>query len=427
MKITVAGCGYVGLVTSVCLANKGHTVIGLDIDSKKIDQLNQGISPIYEKGLEDLIKTNLNKNLFFTENFVTAYNNSEIIFIAVATPENQDGSANIELVMQIALDIAKTVIKPTILVIKSTVPIGTNSKIMRKIEKITSVKIAVISNPEFLSQGTAVKDMMNPSRIVIGYREEWAKIKLNEIYKDFESTIVFTDCNSAEMIKYASNDFLALKISYINEIANLCEIVGANVSDVAFAMGLDERIGKHFLHAGIGYGGSCFPKDTKALHWIANYYDYEIKTIKAAIEVNENQKLRLIKKARKYFDSFEGVTISVLGLTFKPNTDDLREAPSRVIVPKLLEEGSIVQVYDPAGMSNFKKIFKDRVLYCNSALEALSGADICFILTEWDEIKNLSINEFKSQMVSPIILDGRNCLKIQNNKNSDVIIESIGM
>lgn len=331
MKIAVAGTGYVGLVTGVCLAEHGHSVTCVDIDDKKVALMKAGISPIYEPGLEELMVKNMER-LNFTTDYKEAYKDADVIFIAVGTPEKQDGSANLSYVYEVAEQIARSVEKDCVVVVKSTVPIGTNDKIedLIKSNLANNVNVYVASNPEFLSQGTAVRDTLHASRIVIGVEDEFAGEVLKKVYKNFDSPIVMTNRKSAEMIKYASNDFLALKISFINEIANLCEIIGANIEHVALGMGYDERIGNRFLNAGIGYGGSCFPKDTKALHWLANFHDYELKTVKAAIDVNENQKLKLIKKSRKYYESLKGLNVAVLGLTFKPGTDDLREAPSLV-------------------------------------------------------------------------------------------------
>lgn len=411
MNITIIGTGYVGLVTGVCLAEKGHNVICYDIDNNKIDLLKKGISPIYEPGLEELMVKN-KKRLNYTTDSNFAYKDSEIIIIGVGTPEKKDGSANLKYVYQVAREISEKAKDGVIVVIKSTVPIGTNEKI----EKIIKSKLNayVASNPEFLAQGTAVKDTLQPSRIVIGVNDKKAETKLLEMYKNFDCPKLVTNRKSAELIKYASNDFLALKISYINEIANLCEVVGADIEDVAKGMGFDERIGNKFLKAGIGYGGSCFPKDTKALHWLANMNDCEIKTVKAAIEVNENQKLKLIKKARKFYDSFEGLTVAILGLTFKPNTDDLREAPSLVNVPILLEEGAKIKAYDPIGIKNFKKLYPNGIEYYDNIEQTIKDADMCFIFTEWDQIKKFNTNKFKELMNNPLIFDGRNCY----NKNS---------
>ena len=414
MKITIIGTGYVGLVTGVCLADKGHEVICLDIDPQKIDMLNKGISPIYEDGLEELMSKNKDKLIYTTDQDL-AYKNSEIIIIGVGTPEKKDGSANLKYVYGVAKEIGKRAENDIIVVVKSTVPIGTNDRIENIINNnlTKKVKVSVASNPEFLAQGSAVKDTLHPARIIIGAENESTKKKLLEMYKDFDCPKVATNRKSAEMIKYASNGFLALKISYINEIANLCEVVGANIEDVAKGMGFDDRIGNKFLNAGIGYGGSCFPKDTKALHWLANMNDCEIKTIKAAIEVNENQKLKLIKKARKLFDSFEGMTVAVLGLTFKPNTDDLREAPSLVNIPILLDEGANIKAFDPVGVDNFKKVYPNEITYCNSVEETIKDADVCFIFTEWPEIKNFELQKYIKLMKKAIVLDGRNCYDLK--------------
>lgn len=429
MKVTIAGSGYVGLVTAACLANKGETVTCVDVNEEKIAQLNAGRLPIYEEGLSELMQSSFGTHLFFSSDCSAAYCNSEVVFIAVGTPEKKDGSANLKHVNQVAEEIAKAANQDMVIVIKSTVPIGTNQRIRSIVNRFKdpNIRISVASNPEFLSQGSAIRDMLQAPRIVIGSEDTFAKTTLEQLYSSFDCPIVHMDCNSAEMVKYASNDFLALKISYINEIANLCEIVEANVEDVAHAMGLDPRIGDRFLKAGIGYGGSCFPKDTKALHWLANYHDYELKTIKAAIEVNENQKLKLIKKARKYYDSFEGLTVAILGLTFKPGTDDLREAPSLVNVPILLEEGARIQVYDPVGMKNFQSIFRETVCYSITPEAALKDADLCFVLTEWQEIRELTADIFVKQMQHPIILDGRNCLKKSCSKDNRLTIEQIGL
>jgi len=425
LKIAVAGTGYVGLVTAVCMAEKGHQVACVDIDEKKVNLLKKGISPIFEQDLEEMMKSNAER-LTYTTDYQLAYRNAEIIFIGVGTPEKKDGSANLTYVYGVAKQIAEFVENDCVAVVKSTVPIGTNEKVERILNdsKTHDVKIYVASNPEFLAQGTAVNDTLHASRIVIGVENEDAERVMREVYKDYDAPVLVTDRKSAEMIKYASNDFLALKISYINEIANLCEIVGANVEDVAKGMGYDARIGNKFLNAGIGYGGSCFPKDTKALHWLANMNDYELKTVKAAIEVNEQQKLKLIKKARKYYDSFEGLTVAVLGLTFKPGTDDLREAPSLVNIPILLDDGAKVKAFDPVGVENFKKVCDGDIEYCGSIDDTIKDADMCFIFTEWDEIKNYDVAKFGQLMKKAIVLDGRNCFT--DKSTAEITYECIG-
>ncbi len=427
MKIVVAGTGYVGLVTAVCLSEIGHSITCVDVVEEKIKMLNEGKSPIFEPGLEELMHKN-KERLTFTLDSKTAYKDAEVIYVGVGTPEKKDGSANLKYVYEVAKEIAENVARDVIIVIKSTVPIGTNKKIEKYIKDHlkNDVKIEVVSNPEFLSQGTAVKDTLHAQRIVLGVESKHAEKIMKEVYDGFGQPYVVTNRESAEMIKYASNDFLALKVSYINEIANLCEIVGANIEDVSKGMGLDSRIGDKFLKAGIGYGGSCFPKDTKALHWLANFYDYELKTVKAAIEVNSNQKLKLIKKARKYYETFEGLNVAVLGLTFKPNTDDLREAPSLDNIPILLDDGANVKAYDPIGEKNFKKIYPREIKYCKSIEETLKDADICFIFTEWDFVKKLDISLYEKLMKTPLVIDGRNCYDLEDMKKTHIIYESIG-
>lgn len=430
MKIAIAGTGYVGLVTGVCLAEVGHkNVVCVDIDESKVKLMQSGKSPIYEDGLEELMQKNHKLGrISYTTNYKDAYKDADVIMIAVGTPERKDGSANLDYIKKVAKQVSESVMKDTLVVIKSTVPIGTNYGIEKYIKRNlkSNVKIELASNPEFLSQGSAVKDTLNASRIVIGVESEWAKDILEYIYKPFNQPIVVTNRNSAEMIKYASNDFLALKISFMNDIANLCEIVGANIEDVAKGMSYDERIGNKFLKAGIGYGGSCFPKDTKALHWLSNQNGYELKTIKAAIEVNESQKLKLARKASEIIENFEGMKVCVLGLTFKPGTDDLRESPSIPNIEYLLERGAKVIAYDPIGIENTKQIFKDSIEYTTDIDEAIKDSEACFIMTEWAEILNYDINKYKINMKVPLIFDGRNCYKVDDMKNLGILYYSIG-
>ena len=428
MKIAVAGTGYVGLVTGVCLAEHGHHVICVDIDAKKVEIMQKGISPIYEPGLDGLMEKNMER-LTFTTDYYNAYRDADVIFIGVGTPEKKDGSANLSYIFTVAGQIARSVEKECVVVVKSTVPIGTNDKVEAYIRANMAneeVTVHVASNPEFLAQGTAVQDTLHASRIVIGTESEFAREELKKVYESFDAPKIFTNRRSAEMIKYASNDFLALKISYINEIANLCEIVGADIEDVTKGMGYDKRIGDQFLSAGIGYGGSCFPKDTKAPHWLANFNDYELKTIKAAIETNENQKYKLIKKAHKYYESLEGLTAAVLGLTFKPGTDDLREAPSLVSIPILLEDNCKIKAWDPVGVKNYKKLYPTEIFYCDTIEEALTDADICFIFTEWDEIRNLPVRVYENCMNKAVVIDGRNCYALDAFQDVRIIYDSIG-
>ena len=426
MKIAIAGTGYVGLVTAVCLAERGHDVTCVDVDADKIAAMQRGIAPIYEAGLQELMQKNAG-HITYTLDYKAAYENAEVIFIGVGTPEKKDGSANLNYVWAVVKNIAESVNHKCVVVVKSTVPIGTNEKVEKYLteNKRSQAEFSVVSNPEFLAQGTAVHDTLFASRIVIGANEQTAADVMMKVYQNFDVPKLITDRQSAEMIKYASNDFLALKISYINEIANLCEQIGADINDVAQGMGFDARIGNKFLNAGIGYGGSCFPKDTKALHWISAFYDKELKTVKAAIEVNDQQKLKLIKKAKEYYESFAGLKIAVLGLTFKPGTDDLREAPSLVNIPIFLEDGAQVYAYDPVGEKNYKKFYPTEITYCSTPQQALKDADICFIFTEWPEIKALTMQDF-TLMKKAVILDGRNCFEVKNMADKPVIYISIG-
>lgn len=411
MKIAVAGTGYVGLVAGVCFAEVGHQVTCVDVDEAKVKLMKSGTSPIYEQDLEELMQKNyLAGRLDYTTDYVTAYKEADAIFIGVGTPERPDGSAELSYIATVARQIAENVVHDCLVVVKSTVPVGTNDKVEQFIKDflVNDVKVEVASNPEFLAQGTAVHDTLHAARIIIGTESPEAEAKLKEIYEPFHLPIVSVKRRSAEMIKYASNDFLALKISYMNDIANLCELVGADIEDVAEGMSYDERIGKRFLNAGIGYGGSCFPKDTKALEYLANQNHYELKTVKAAIEVNKEQKLLLFKKASRRLITFHGLKVAVLGLTFKPGTDDLREAPSLDNIPLLLEAGADIYAYDPIGAGRFRERFPKGIQYTETIEEALLGANVCFAFTEWEEIRNITPRQFKEWMRTALLYDGRN-------------------
>lgn len=427
MKITVAGTGYVGLVTGVCLAARGHDVTCTDVVEEKIAQLNAGTSPIYEDGLDALLREN-RERLTFTTDAAAAYRDAEVIIIGVGTPEKKDGSANLSYLYAVVDEIAASAERDCVVIVKSTVPIGTNDRVEARLrERVAGrVKVDVVSNPEFLAQGTAVRDTLAPSRIVIGAENADAAEKIRAMYAGFDAPVLVMNRRSAEMVKYASNDFLALKISYINEIANVCEVVGADIDAVSVGMGYDPRIGNRFLRAGIGYGGSCFPKDTKALYWLANFLDCEIKTVKAAIEVNENQKLKLLKKSRRFFDSLAGRRVAVLGLTFKPGTDDLRDGPALTNVPLLLEEGARVAAWDAVGEKNFRRLYPTEVEYCARPEDALSGAELCFIFTEWPQVKALPPETFLRRMLRPIVLDGRNCYDVRAMRAAGVEYVSVG-
>ena len=424
MKVAVAGTGYVGLVSAVCLAEKGHTVACVDVDENKIKLMRNGVSPIYEKGLEELMHKNKDR-LTYTLDYKKAYRDAEVILIGVGTPEQEDGSANLSYVRSVAKQIADSIEHDCVVVVKSTVPIGTNDKVEEFIKSNlkNDVKVYIASNPEFLAQGSAVHDTLKASRIVIGTEDEEARKIMEELYKPFNLPMLFTNRRSAEMIKYASNDFLALKISYINDIANLCELVGANIEDVTKGMSYDSRIGDKFLNAGIGYGGSCFPKDTKALYYLAkNQYDYELKTIKAAIDVNVTQKTKLFFEAKRKIDTFYKKNVTVLGATFKPGTDDLREAPSIDNVKLFLKEGADITVWDPVGLNNFEKMFGDKIQYESDIRKAIEKSDIIFIMTEWADVKKLDLNLFNGK----VIYDGRNCFDLKDIKKYKFEYHSIG-
>ena len=391
MKLAVAGTGYVGLVAGVCFAEKGHDVTCVDIDEEKVKLMRRGISPIYETGLEELMqKNNKSGRLHYTTDYKSAYKDADAIFIGVGTPEMPDGSANLNFIATVSRQIAESIEKDCLVVVKSTVPVGTNDKVEQFIKDflVNDVKVEVASNPEFLAQGNAVRDTLHAKRIVIGTESKEAEAVLKKIYEPFELPIVSVSRRSAEMIKYASNDFLALKISYMNDIANLCELVGADIEDVAKGMSYDDRIGANFLHAGIGYGGSCFPKDTKALRYLAKQNNYDLRTVGAAVDVNQDQRIKLYKKASDRLITFNKLKVAVLGLAFKAGTDDLREAPSIENIKLLLENGANIYAYDPVAEENFKKKFPNApITYVKEPKEALEGANICFIFTEWNEIK----------------------------------------
>lgn len=434
-KIAVAGTGYVGLVAGVGFAEVGHNVTCVDIDEEKVQIMKSGTSPIYEAGLEELMQKNYAAGqIDYTTDYESAYKEADAIFIGVGTPENEDGSANLSYIATVARQIAETIEKDCLVVVKSTVPVGTNDKVEQFIHDflINDVNVEVASNPEFLAQGSAVHDTLNAKRIIIGTESEWAKNLLTKIYEPFNLPIVSVNRRSAEMIKYASNDFLALKISYMNDIANLCELVGADIQDVAKGMSFDDRIGSKFLNAGIGYGGSCFPKDTKALEYLATQNGYELKTVKAAIDVNNDQKTLLYKKARNRLITFNGLKVAVLGLTFKPGTDDLREAPSLENVPLLLDQGADIYAYDPVGAANFAKVFPEgkisrgTIQYVHSAEAALEGANVCFIFTEWGEVKAVSPRTFKELMRTPLVYDGRNLHAVEEMGQAGVEYHSVG-
>lgn len=429
MRLTIAGTGYVGLVAGVCFAHVGHQVTCVDIDEQKVAMLNKGISPIYETDLEEFLQEGLKKGLLsFTTDYQSAYRDPDVIFIGVGTPELPDGSANLSYVASVARQIAESVERDCLVVVKSTVPVGTNDKVEQFIKDslVHPVRIEVASNPEFLAQGTAVHDMMHAQRIVIGIEDKHSETILRELYAPFNLPIVAVSRRSAEMTKYASNDFLALKISYMNDLANLCELVGANIEDVALGMSYDKRIGSRFLKAGIGYGGSCFPKDTKALQYLAAQYGYNLRTVTAAVDVNNEQRYKLYRKAANRMITFNGIKVAVLGLAFKSGTDDLRESPAVYNIPLLLEQGAEITAFDPVAEENCKRQYQFSMEYAQTVEDALKGAQVCFIFTDWQEIRDMEPSAFKSLMRTALVYDGRNLFDSRAMLEAGVEYYSIG-
>ena len=413
MKITVIGTGYVGLVAGACFADMGNNVICVDNNKQKLEQLEKGIIPIYEPGLEELVKSNtLEKRLTFSSDLDSAVKASEVCFIAVGTPQGEDGSADLQYVLGVAEEIAKAMNGYKVIVDKSTVPVGTADKVAEIIKQHTSYPFDVVSNPEFLKQGNAVDDFLYPDRVVIGSNSDKATQIMQDIYSPFFRTgnrVIVMDVKSAEMTKYAANSFLATKISFMNEIANLCEKVGADAEMVRVGMSTDSRIGNKFLFPGLGYGGSCFPKDVKALIKTALDNNCEMNIIKAADEANKKQRINFLNKIIKHFgEDLTGKTFAVWGLSFKPKTDDLREAPSITIINDLQKRGAKVKAFDPKAMETAKFYFKDRITYSIGAYEALEGADALLLLTEWNEFRRPDFERVKSLLKQPVIFDGRN-------------------
>lgn len=414
MKIAVLGTGYVGLSTGVCLSEIGHNVICIDTDEQKIKSLRQGISPIYEPGLENLLIQNAAAGrLLFTTSHREALNGAEIIIIAVGTPQMEDGGADLSYIVQAAKDIAANLVQSSVVVIKSTVPVGTNDFIKSIIEEHCneSVTFNMVSNPEFLRQGSAVMDTMQADRIIIGSENDEAAKKVQEMYRPLNVPFILTSIRSAEMIKYASNAFLATKISFINEVANLCGVVGADVKDVAKGMGKDKRIGEAFLQPGIGYGGSCFPKDVKALLHTANLNGVHFSLLKETVAINDFQQELLVTKAINRLGDLKGKKVAMLGLAFKPETDDMREAPSIKIARSLTKLGAEVVAYDPVAVDNAKNILGDTIRFASTVREAAVNADAVFIVTEWKEFRHLDLKTLMTTMRRPIVFDGRNCLE----------------
>ena len=413
MKVCVIGTGYVGLVAGTCLAEMGNDVICVDKDEKKLEQLKNGIVPIYEPGLEELIKVNVKENrLTFTNNLKTAVEKSLVCFIAVGTPQGEDGSADLKYVYQDAEDIGKSINGYKVIIDKSTVPVGTAEQVTKIIKSQTTEEFDVVSNPEFLKQGAAVDDFLKPDRVIIGSNSQRATEIMQELYAPFLRTgnpVIIMDVKSAEMTKYAANSFLAVKISYANEIANICEKVGADAEMVRIGMCADKRIGSQFLFPGLGYGGSCFPKDVKALLKTAKDNDCSYQLLQSADDVNKKQRQIFINKILKRFgNDLKGKTFAVWGLAFKPKTNDMREAPAITIINALLEKGAKVQAYDPKAFDSAEFYFKDNIVYAKSSYDALEGADAMLLLTEWNEFRRPDFERIKSLLKTPVIFDGRN-------------------
>ena len=413
MKVTVIGTGYVGLVTGTCLAESGNTVACVDTDPRKIEMLKQGIVPIYEPGLKEVMDRNVTQGrLTFTTDLYSVMDDSEILMIAVGTPPGEDGSADLQYVLAVAESIGKRLKSYKVIVNKSTVPVGSGDRVREAIKKHTSVDFDVVSNPEFLKEGDAVNDFMKPDRIVIGVSSSRAEELMKRLYAPFHRTghrVVTMDVRSAEMTKYAANAMLATKITFMNEIANLCEECGADINHVRFGIGSDKRIGPHFLFAGIGYGGSCFPKDVSALIRIAHQYNMNLKILDAVDEVNHKQRTRLVDKVVKRFgEDLTGLKFGIWGLSFKPRTDDMREAPSIYVIEMLKERGAELHVYDPQAMDNARPIFGDKAHFHDDYYSLLKDADALLICTEWQEFREPDFTRIKSLLKRPIIFDGRN-------------------
>lgn len=435
MHIAIVGTGYVGLVTGTCFAEMGAHVTCVDVDAQKIQKLKDGIMPIYEPGLEELVKRNVGfERLKFTTDLTEVLDDVEVVFSAVGTPPDEDGSADLKYVLAVARQFGQNINKYTILVTKSTVPVGTAKKVKAAIQEEldkrgVNVPFDVASNPEFLKEGAAIKDFMSPDRVVVGTESEKAKEVMTRLYKPFlinNFRVIFMDIPSAEMTKYAANAMLATRISFMNDIANLCELVGANVDSVRKGIGTDSRIGSKFLYAGCGYGGSCFPKDVKALVHTGLDNEYHMEVIEAVERVNEKQKSIVYDKINKAVGVVKGKTIAILGLAFKPETDDMREAPALVVIDKLLKDGATVRVFDPIAMDECKRRIGDVVTYCTNMYDAADGADVFALMTEWRQFRMPSWNVIKKVMNGNVIVDGRNIYDRQELEELGFVYTRIG-
>lgn len=430
MKIAVIGTGYVGLVTGTCFAETGNQVTCVDIDTNKVARLQKGEIPIYEPGLDVLFDRNIAEGrLSFTTNLTEGIIDAEVIFLALPTPPGEDGSADLKYILGVANDLGPLLQSYVVIIDKSTVPVGTSEKVRAAIEVNSKVEFDVVSNPEFLREGVAVEDFMKPDRVVVGTTSEKAKKVMEKLYAPLVrqgNPVIFMDERSAEMTKYAANSFLALKITFMNEIANLCEKVGANVDDIRRGIGTDSRIGKRFLFAGIGYGGSCFPKDVQALAKTSEDHGYDFRTLKSVMAVNEDQKKRLIPSLKEYFGGdLKGKTIAIWGLAFKPYTDDIREAPALENINALLDEGANITVYDPEAMDNVKRLLPD-LTYCHTAYAALDDADALMIFTEWPQFRTPDFEKIGQLLKNKVIFDGRNLYEINQMRDLGFTYYSIG-
>jgi UDPglucose 6-dehydrogenase len=431
MKIAVVGTGYVGLVTGTCFAETGNTVTCIDIDKEKVKKLQSGKITIYEPGLEQLFERNVKQErLFFTTNLEEGIQDAKVIFLALPTPPGEDGSADLKYILKVSEDLGPLLKDYTVVIDKSTVPVGTADKVRDRISAQAKVVFDVVSNPEFLREGVAVEDFMKPERVVIGTSSPQARKVMEALYAPFVrqgNPLVFMDERSAELTKYAANAFLATKISFMNEIANLCEKVGADVDSVRKGIGTDSRIGKRFLFPGIGYGGSCFPKDVQALAKSSNDAQYDFKILKAVMDVNALQKTKLIPHIKKFFNGdLKGKTIAMWGLSFKPHTDDIREAPSLYNIDELLAEGAIIKAHDPEGAENVKKLIGDKIQYCDTPYESAENADAIFIATEWPEFRTPDFEKLSTIVKQKVIFDGRNLYSLEAMKELGYTYFSIG-
>lgn len=432
LKLCMVGTGYVGLVSGACLADFGNRVICVDIDAKRLENIENGIMPIYEPGLNELVERNHSAGrLLFTTDLERAVEESLVIFSAVGTPMREDGSCDLSYVFKVAEDISTHIKEDKVFVQKSTVPVGTSEKVGDIIRERVKGKVTIdrVSNPEFLREGSAIEDFMRPNRVVIGVESDHAREVMQEVYRPLyllETPLVFTSIRTAELIKYASNAFLATKISFINEMADLCEKVGANVDEVAKAMGLDRRIGPKFLHAGIGYGGSCLPKDVSAIIHTAQESEVPLRVINAVSGVNESRVGIMLDKITSEMPDMNGAVVAVLGLAFKPNTDDIREAPALKLIDALLEKGASVRAFDPAAMPNTKAAYGDRITFCDDSYTAVQGADALLLTTEWNEFRVLDFEKVKKLMKKLLLFDCRNIYKPDQMKGMGFTYHSFG-